>query len=68
MAKKTFHFPRFSIKRGNIKVDVKLDRFEKNFQEAQLWLDREIMTNMVPFMPKRDGHLINLTKKIFELA
>lgn len=62
MAKKTFHFPGFSIKRGNIKVDVKLDRFEKSFQEAQYWLDGEIMTDMVPFMPHRDGNFINLTK------
>lgn len=62
MSKKTFHFPVFSIKRGNIKVDVKLDRFEKNFQDAQYWLDGEIMTDMVPFMPHRDGTFINLTK------
>lgn len=62
MAKKTFHFPGFSIKRGNIKVDVKLNRFEKSFQEAQYWLDGEIMTDMVPFMPHRDGTFINLTK------
>lgn len=62
MAKKTFHFPGFSINRGDIKVDVKLDRFEKSFQDAQYWLDGEIMTDMVPFMPHRDGTFINLTK------
>ena len=62
MAKKTFRFPGFSIKRGNIKVDVKLDRFEKSLQGAQYWLDGEIMTDMVPFMPHRDGNFINLTK------
>lgn len=62
MAKKTFHFPGFSINRGDIKVDVKLDRFEKSFKDAQYWLDGEIMTDMVPFMPHRDGTFINLTK------
>lgn len=62
MAKKTFHFPGFSVKRGDIKADVKLDRFEKSFQEAQYWLDGEIMTDMVPFMPHRDGTFINSTK------
>lgn len=62
MAKKTFHFPGFSIKHGDIKVDVKLDRFEKSFQKAQDWLDGEIMTDMVPFMPHRGGMLVSLTK------
>lgn len=62
MAKKTFHFPGFSINRGDIKVDVKLDRFEKSFKDAQYWIDGEIMTDMVPFMPHRDGTFINLTK------
>ena len=56
MAKKRkFDFPGISIKKGDIKVDIKLDRFEKSFQKAQYWLDGEIMTDMVPFMPHRDG-------------
>ena len=62
MASKTFHFPGFSIVSGDIKADVKLDRFEKSFQDAEYWLDGEIMTDMVPFMPHRDGTFINLTK------
>lgn len=64
MAKKRkFDFPGISIKKGDIKVDIKLDRFEKSFQKAQYWLDGEIMTDMVPFMPHRDGTFINLTKQ-----
>lgn len=62
MPGRTFHFPGFSIASGNIKADVRLDRFEKQFQEAQFWLDGQVMTDMVPYMPHRDGTCVNLTK------
>ena len=62
MSGRTFHFPGFSIASGNIKADVRLDRFEKQFQEAQFWLDGQVMTDMVPYMPHRDGTFVNLTK------
>ena len=62
MAKKTFHFPGFSIVEGDIKVDINLDRFEKQFQEAQYYLDGQIMNDMVPYMPHRDGIFVNLTR------
>ena len=42
MASRTFHFPGFSIVSGDIKADVSLNRFEKQFQEAQFWLDGPI--------------------------
>lgn len=62
MASRTFHFPKFSIVEGDIKVNLSLSRFEKQYQEAQFWLDSEVMTSMVPFMPMRDGNFINETK------
>ena len=62
MASKTFHFPGFSIVSGDIKADVSLNRFEKQFQEAQFWLDGQVMNDMVPYMPHRDGTFINLTR------
>lgn len=62
MASRTFHFPGFSLVQGDIRVNVKLNRFEKQFQEAQYYLDNEVMTSMVPFMPMRDGNFINETK------
>lgn len=63
MAGRTFHFPGFSIVEGDIKVDVSLDRFEKQFQEAQFWLDSQIMTDMVPYMPFRNGDFIKVTRQ-----
>lgn len=62
MASKTFHFPGFSIVSGDIKADVSLNRFEKQFQEAQFWLDGQVMNDMVPYMPHRDGIFVNLTR------
>ena len=63
MAKsKMFHFPSWSLVEGDIKVDVKLDRFEKQFQEAQYYLDGQVMNDMVPYMPHRDGIFVNLTR------
>lgn len=63
MAKsKTFHFPKWSLVEGDVKVDINLNRFEKQFQEAQFWLDTEVMTSMEPYMPFDDGNFRNTTK------
>lgn len=64
MAKsRMFHFPGFSLVKGNIKVDVSLNRFEKQFQDAQFYLDSQVMTDMVPYMPHRDNMLISNTRR-----
>ena len=62
MASRTLHFPGFSIVSGYIKADVSLNRFEKQFQKAQFWLDGQVMNDMVPYMPHRDGTFVNLTR------
>lgn len=63
MAKsKIFYFPKWSLVEGDIKIDVNLDRFEKQFQDAQYYLDGQVMNDMVPYMPQRDGTFVNLTR------
>lgn len=63
MAKsKMFHFPSWSLVEGDIKVDVSLNRFEEQFQKAQYYLDGQVMNDMVPYMPHRDGTLVNITR------
>ena len=57
-----FHFPKYSIVTGGVKLNVDLKRFEKQFEDAQYWLDTQIMNSMVPYMPMRDGNLIKLTR------
>lgn len=56
------HFKDISIVNGDIKVDISLDRFSKQFQEAQYWLDTQVMNDMVPFMPHNTGTFINVTR------
>lgn len=62
MASKTEHFPKFSIVQGDIKVKVSLDRFSCQYLDAQFWLDSQVMTDMVPYMPQQTGTFINLTR------
>lgn len=45
-----------------MKVNVSMERFERQFQEAQFYLDSMVMTSMVPYMPRVTGSFINLTK------
>lgn len=63
MAKKTKHFKGFSVVKGNIRIEVKFDRFGKQFDDAQFALDSAVMTSMVPFMPMNEGTFINVTKE-----
>lgn len=57
---KTFHFPSFSMVAGDITVNISLNRFEKQFQEAQNWLDGQVFTDMEKYMPFRDGNMRNV--------
>lgn len=63
MASRTFHFKKFSVVDGDIKIHVDLSRFDKQFQQAQFALDGQVMDSMVPFMPKVTGDFIDVTKK-----
>lgn len=66
MAKRKFKFPKIKVSKSennmNIKVDITMQRFERNFESAQYLLDSNVMSSMVPFMPMRDGVFINVTK------
>lgn len=62
MAKRTFNFGEMHQVVGEIHIDVSLSRFEKQFQDAQYYLDGEVMNDMVPYMPHRDGTLVNITR------
>lgn len=57
------HFKNFSIVNGDMKVTVNLKRFEKQFRDAQKWLDERVMEDMVPYMPQQTGALIDLTRQ-----
>ena len=52
----------FNLVKGNIVIDVKLDRFSEQFNDAQFYLDSQVMTDMVPLMPHQTGSFVNLTR------
>lgn len=56
------HFEGISVVQGDMKIDVSLDRFSKQFNEAQFYLDSQVMTDMVPYMPHVTGMLIDMTR------
>ena len=62
MASKTTHFKGFSIIDADIKVQLNLSRFDKQFQRAQYELDGNVMNSMVPFMPMISGDFVDVTR------
>lgn len=62
MAPKIHHFKNFSVVTDSVSIEVDMKRLEDNFNRAQFALDSAIMTSMEPFMPRRDGQLIAVTK------
>ena len=63
MASKTTHFKGFSVVDGEIKITLKLSRFDKQFQRAQYELDGNVMDSMEPFMPFNKGTFIQKTRE-----
>jgi len=59
---KRFKFKKVRISNKGINIEINLERFEKQFQRAQYYLDGQVMTDMVPYMPHRNGIFINLTR------
>lgn len=59
---RTEHFKGFSVVRADIKIKVSFARFERQYRDAQFWLDNQIMTDMVPYMPHQTGTFINITR------
>lgn len=62
MASRTFHFKKFSVVKGGVRINVNLSRFDKQFKKAQYALDGEVMNSMVPFMPMVTGQFIDVTR------
>lgn len=56
------HFKDYSIVQGDIKLNIDMSRFNKQFQRAQYELDGNVMNSMIPFMPMQDGTFINVTR------
>lgn len=59
---KRYQFPTFKVVNGNVTAELNLKRFERQFEKAQFWLDGQVMQDVIPFMPFRDGNLVNVSK------
>lgn len=59
---RTKHFKGFTIVDGDMKVNLNMSRFSRQYQEAQYLLDGMVMDSMVPFMPMITGDFINRTR------
>lgn len=62
MASKITHFKKYSIVDGDIRIELNLSRFDRQFQLAQYQLDGNIMNSMVPFMPMITGMFVDVTR------
>ena len=48
---------------GTLSIDANIDlgRIERNIEKAQYFLDSQVMTDMVPYMPMQTGNFIQRT-------
>lgn len=59
---KIHHFKGFSVVDGDMKIKLNMDRFSRQYQEAQYLLDGMVMDSMIEFMPMISGDFINRTR------
>ena len=48
-------FKDITINESYMKAHVKLSVFGGRFRKAQIWVDKEVMKRMTPFIPKKTG-------------
>jgi len=58
------HFKNYSIVKNGVEITLNLDRFNKQFQDAQTELDEAVWTSMKPLLPLNTGLLIQRTQAI----
>lgn len=56
------HFESFSIVSDAVDIKVDMSRINGNLDKAQFWLDNQIMTDMLPYMPIDTGMLRDVTQ------
>ena len=52
-----FHFPYISYVSGDLKLEIRFDRFSRQFTEAQQWLGATVLEDSKPYMPHRTGSM-----------
>ena len=59
---KIHHFKGLSVVDGDMKIKLNMDRFSRQYQEAQYLLDGMVMDSMIEFMPMISGDFIDRTR------
>lgn len=62
MAQRIYHFKGYTVVKNGVEIKLNLDRFSKQYNEAQMKLDNMVMTDMKTFMPHQDGTFIAITE------
>ena len=62
MASRIHHFKNFSMVKGDIKVNIRMERLSMQYNRAQFYLDSQVMTGMVPLIPLNAAILLNRTR------
>ena len=57
-----FHFPFISYVSGDLKIEIRFDRFSRQFTEAQQWLGATVLEDSKPYMPHRTGSMQQRSK------
>ena len=58
------HFPKISYVSANFRIDISLDRFSKQFSEAQQWLGDRVLEDCKSYMPHLNGILQQKSKTL----
>ena len=62
MAGRDFGFRDIRINGKNVRIPVDMSRFKQQYKEAQFYLDSQVMTDMIPYMPSRTHAFVNLVR------
>lgn len=57
-------FPNYRFDRDGVTLYVNMGRVNGNLHRAQIWLEQQIMNDMLPFMPMRTGNFQQRTRAL----
>lgn len=56
------NIPDIDVKDDGVHIHIDTSIYDGRIKDAQYWLDSQIMTDMVPIMPRQTGTFINVTR------
>lgn len=54
--------PDIDVNADGVHIHINTSIYGERVRQAQYWLDNQVMTDMVPLMPRNTGTFINLTR------